>query len=228
MQHCERAAVQGNFLNRFEPFYLPFCLIVLKPQLRLSAYQSTLDTEIHDIDHDTRTDLDLVDCMNRGDLGAFEVLYRRYRDWVATLACRFTQDEDLALDVLQETFLYLLRKFPGFELRSNFKTFLYPAIKNLSIAARNKARRYQSTEAEMAAVEDAATPVASGSSDEMRQMLSRLSEEHREVLLLRFLDGLDLAEIARAMDVPLGTVKSRLHHALATLKADPKTKRFFE
>jgi len=58
--------------------------------------------------------------------------------------------------------------------------------------------------------------------------LKRLSEEHREVLLLRFMDGLDLAEIARAMDIPLGTVKSRLHNALGTLRADPRTKQFFE
>ena len=45
-------------------------------------------------------------------------------------------DENLALDVMQETFLYLLKKFPGFRLTAQMKTFLYPAVKNLSIAAR--------------------------------------------------------------------------------------------
>jgi RNA polymerase sigma-70 factor (ECF subfamily) len=130
--------------------------------------------------------------------------------------------------VLQETFLYVLKKFPGFTLTSNFKTFLYPAVKNMAIAARNKARRYQSTEAEMARVESTPAPPESGGPDNLRQILRRLSEEHREVLLLRFVDGLDLAEIAQAMDIPLGTVKSRLHNALATLRADPGTKKFFE
>src|SRR5437879_1870928 len=128
--------------------------------------------------------------MNGGDAVAFEVLYLRYRDWVARLACRFTGDEDLAMDVLQESFLYVLKKFPGFELTSAFKTFLYPAVKNLAIAARNKARRYQSTEAEMARAEGTPAPVETGNPDDLRQMLARLSEEHREVLLLRFVDGL--------------------------------------
>ena len=80
----------------------------------------------------------------------------------------------------------------------------------------------------MARVEATPAPVESGSTDDLRQILKRLSEEHREVLLLRFVDGLDLAEIARAMDIPLGTVKSRLHNALETLRADPSTKQFFE
>jgi DNA-directed RNA polymerase specialized sigma24 family protein len=47
--------------------------------------------------------------------------------------------------VLQETFLYFLRKFPGFRLTANLKTFLYPAVRHLSIAARRKAARYQTT-----------------------------------------------------------------------------------
>jgi DNA-directed RNA polymerase specialized sigma24 family protein len=72
------------------------------------------------------------------------------------LAFRFTGDEDLSLDVMQETFLYVLRKFPGFVLTSAFKTFLYPAVKNLAIAARKKARRYQSTEEEMRVAENTA------------------------------------------------------------------------
>src|SRR5689334_24418714 len=97
---------------------------------------------------DASTDQQLIAAINAGDSAAFEVLYRRYRDWVVNLAVRFTGDEDLALDVLQETFLYLLRKFPGFRLTAHLKTFLYPAVKNLSIAARRKAGRYQSTEAE--------------------------------------------------------------------------------
>ena len=175
-----------------------------------------------------RSDLELIAAINGGDSVAFEALYLRYRDWVVGLACRFTGDETAALDVLQETFLYLLKKFPGFRLTSNFKTFLYPVVKHLAISTRDKARRYQATEAEMAQIERTQAPVASSNSDDLQQILSRLSEEHREVLLLRFVDGLDLSEISRATDTPIGTVKSRLHNALATLRADPRTKQFFE
>lgn len=178
---------------------------------------------------DTRTDLELIAAMNRGDDRAFEALYVRYRDWVTALAFRFTRDESLALDVLQETFLYFLKKFPGFKLTAELKTFLYPVVKNLSIAARRKAERHQSTEGELAVLENHPTEIPTvASSDDLSVVLASLSEEHREVLLLRFVDGLNLGEIAGVMEIPLGTVKSRLHNALTTLRKDPRTKRFFE
>lgn len=177
---------------------------------------------------DTRTDLQLIAAMNGGDDGAFEVLYLRYRDWVTSLAFRFTGDDALALDVLQETFLYFLKKFPGFKLTAEMKTFLYPAVKNLSIAARRKAERHQSTEGELAVLENRpAEQSATTSSSDLSVVLAALKEEHREVLLLRFVDGLNLGEIAAAMEIPLGTVKSRLHNALASLRNDPRTKSFF-
>ena len=178
---------------------------------------------------DPRTDQLLIAAINDGDAAAFEVLYFRYRDWVVNLACRLTSSEDLALDVMQETFLYLLRKFPGFCLTANLKTFLYPPVKNLSIAARRKAGRYQSTEAEQQFLER--VPAANALPNEATDLavaLATLSEEHREVLLLRHVDGLTLAEIAKAVDIPLGTVKSRMHNALELLSQDPRTKQFFE
>jgi RNA polymerase sigma-70 factor, ECF subfamily len=90
---------------------------------------------------ETRSDAALIDAINGGDAEAFAALYHRHRDWVASLACHFTGDPDMALDVLQETFLYLLRKFPGFRLTSQLKTFLYPAVRNLSIAVKASRRR---------------------------------------------------------------------------------------
>src|SRR5436305_13385912 len=124
---------------------------------------------------DTRTDLELIAAINGGDAAAFEVLYLRYRDWVTALACRFTNDNELALDVLQETFLYFLKKFPGFALTSQLKTFLYPAVRNLSIAARRKAQRHQSTETELAALEHTAAPEApTGGPDDLAVVLANL------------------------------------------------------
>jgi RNA polymerase sigma-70 factor, ECF subfamily len=178
---------------------------------------------------DLRTDQQLIAAINAGDAAAFEVLYFRHRDWVAGMAHRLSTSEDVALDVMQETFIYLLRKFPGFRLTANLKTFLYPAVKNLSVAARRKAGRYQSTEAEQQVLEQlpAANALPNQTAD-LTAALANLSEEHREVLLLRHVDGLTLAEIAEAVGVPLGTVKSRMHNALELLRDDPRTKEFFE
>jgi RNA polymerase sigma-70 factor, ECF subfamily len=187
-----------------------------------------VDARTQEKQRDMRSDLELVTAINRGDAVGFETLYFRYRDWVVGLAYRFTEDEALAMDVLQETFLYVLKKFPGFSLTSTFKTFLYPAVRHLAIATRKKAQRYQSTEMEMARAENTPAITESSSVSELPQVLKKLSEEHREVLLLRFVDGLNLAEIAEALDIPLGTVKSRLHNALRMLRADPRTRDFFE
>src|SRR5436190_9901304 len=177
---------------------------------------------------DPRSDPQLIAAINDGDAAAFEVLYYRHRDWVVNLAHRFTGNEDLALDVLQETFLYFLRKFPGFKLTANLKTFFYPAIKNLSIAARRKAGRYQSTETEQQQLEQPPAATPADHPGDLAAALANLSADHREVLLLRYVDGLQLAEIAEATGVPLGTVKSRLHHALESLRQDKHAKQFFE
>ncbi len=176
---------------------------------------------------DSRNDLQLIAAINVGDAAAFEVLYFRYRDWVTGLAQRFTGSEDLALDVMQETFLYFLKKFPGFKLTANLKTFFYPAVKHLSIAARHKASRYQSTEGEQRLLDELAAKSSTSEAGELAVVLANLPEEQREVVLLRFVDGLSLAEIADALIIPLGTVKSRLHNALAALRQDPRTKEFF-
>jgi len=177
---------------------------------------------------DSPSDAELVAAINQGDHAAFETLYRRHRDWTVNLAFRFTGDEALALDVMQEVFLYLLRKFPGFELRAQLRTFLYPAVRNLSIGARRKAGRCQAgaDEEDLLATVPAPEVAASGT-DDLAVVLGGLTEEHREVLLLRFVDGLRLEEISEAMDIPLGTVKSRLHNALKLLRQDPRTRVLF-
>jgi RNA polymerase sigma-70 factor (ECF subfamily) len=173
-------------------------------------------------------DLELVARVNRGDEAAFAALYHRHKEWVAGLAYRWTGDHQAALDVLQETFIYFLKKFPGFKLTAKLQTFLYSAVKNLSLAARKKSARYQTLEPDSPLMEEQAVAPAAGKDEPIEAALGLLPETHREVLWLRFVDGLELSEIAAAMEIPLGTVKSRLHNALETLRQDPRTKELFE
>src|SRR6266481_1873558 len=178
---------------------------------------------------DPRSDRELIAALNAGDPLAFEVLYHRYRDWVVGLGYRLTGDREIALDVLRETFLYFVKKFPGFQLTASLKTFLYPAVKHLSINARRQSQRFQSNESELEELEfSVATDPIRAEEDTLHAVLATLSPGHREVLWLRFVDGLSLGEIAEALDLPLGTVKSRLHNALGTLRQDKRTKEFFE
>jgi RNA polymerase sigma-70 factor (ECF subfamily) len=173
---------------------------------------------------DDRSDQALIAALNGGDDRAFDALYYRYRGWVVRLAQRFTRNPDDALDVLQETFAYLARKIPGFRLTCAMTSFLYPVVKNLSIAARKKSARFAAPDPSL---EPAAGQAAHTDRGELSSALGALPEPQREVLLMRFVDDLSLQEIADALGVPLGTVKSRLHHAIATLRADPKLAEWF-
>ncbi len=169
-------------------------------------------------------DEELIGRMNEGDAEAFEVLYRRYRDWVHRLAWRFTGNPEDALDVLQETFTYLLKKSPDLRLTASMTTFLYPVVKHLSLNTRRR-RTASADEESLMAVPDPA--VAGTSRAELAAALAGLTAEHREVILMRFVDDMSLDEIAQALAIPSGTVKSRLHRGLETLRNDPRAQEYF-
>jgi RNA polymerase sigma-70 factor, ECF subfamily len=178
---------------------------------------------------DQRSDADLIEAAKAGDLAAFEGLYERYRDWVFRLALRFTGNREVALDVMQETFMHLLKRLPGFELRAQITTYLYPVTRNIAFTMMRR-RMPQALRGEGAAVPTGDDPPveSAGALAPLARALDALPLPQREVLILRYADDLGLAEIAAALGVPLGTVKSRLHNALGALRADPQLKEYFE
>ena len=173
---------------------------------------------------DRRSDGELVEAAAGGDVDAFEALYMRHRDWVVRLARRFTGSEHDSLDVLQDTFAYLLGKLPGLRLTARMTTFLYPVVKHLSVTALRRRRRHAPAEA---LPDGAASEEPRTDREELAAVLSTLPEPQREAVLMRYVDGMSLGEVAAALDVPLGTVKSRLHNALHALREDARTRRYF-
>jgi RNA polymerase sigma-70 factor (ECF subfamily) len=178
------------------------------------------------------SDQQLVEAANRGDAQAFEMLYERYRDWVHALALRFTRDHALAQDVTQDTFIYLLRKFPGFQLSAQLKTFLYPVVRH-NVWAHARSRDVQAATRPLAEHLEEIPASAGGppSSEQLRELhraVEQLDHGQREVIILRFVEDLSLQDIALAMEIPLGTVKSRLHHALSSLRENEKLRNFFQ
>jgi RNA polymerase sigma-70 factor (ECF subfamily) len=181
---------------------------------------------------DTRSDADLVAACNEGDrreaAAAFTSLYQRHRDYVLRIALRFTSDRDLAADALQEVFGYLLRQFPppgpGLVLTARLTTYLYPIAKNSTLSLQRKARREElDLDADVLPMAES----TQAANDDLDRLLATLSPERREILTLRFVDDMPLEDIAAALEIPLGTVKSRLHHAIRTLREDPAAKKFF-
>ncbi len=175
-----------------------------------------------------QTDEQLIEDANRGRAEAFEALYHRYRDYVHRLAWRFSGNSEDALDVLQDTFAYLLRKFPGFRLTVRMTTFLYPVVKHLAIARRRKRRPADLPSEAWSTLPAPPSVDTNNPRTELAAALQNLPEAQREIVLMRYADEMALAEIAVALNLPLGTVKSRLHHALTTLRTDDRARRYFQ
>jgi RNA polymerase sigma-70 factor, ECF subfamily len=177
---------------------------------------------------DDRSDDELVEACNAGDVAAFDELYRRHRDWAVRVAYRFAGDRDEALDIMQESFAYLLTKFPGFKLSARLTSFMYVVIKHNALSGRRKLRRRTLGDMpEGAATASRGDTADADSSSTLAALVERLPDAHREVLLMRAVDGMSMQEIAAALSIPVGTVKSRLHNALAALRSDPAAARYF-
>jgi RNA polymerase sigma-70 factor, ECF subfamily len=172
-------------------------------------------------DSDPRSDDQLVAAANDGDASAMAALYNRYRQWVFSLALRFTGDAEQAADVTQEAFAYLLSKFPGLRLRAKLTTLLYPAVKNTALAMKRKKKPLAAGDGIDAYLAPAHPPGPEHLDPEQHHLaaaIGRLPDGQREVLLMRAIDNMSMAEIALALGIPEGTVKSRLHHAIRTMQ----------
>lgn len=174
---------------------------------------------------DARIDAALVAKCNGGDpqarAHAFDALYRRHSARVSVWAHKFTHDEDTAAEVEQETFLYLLRRFPpvgrGLVLQAALDTLLYQTTKHLALTAERNAKRHASCGIDPDDLPAKGAPPPS----EIDKWLALLPPRQRTVLWLRFVEDYTLAEIAARLQVPLGTVKSRLRTGLAKLRRCP-------
>lgn len=160
---------------------------------------------------------------------AFQLLYLRHKDFVLRTAIGILNDPGLALDALQDTFSFVLRQFPpsgpGLQLTAKMTTYLYPIARNSAISQWRKTARTLPNDRVDPDTLPAPPPTGN---DDLDRVLRELSFERREVITLRFLRGLSLAEIAETLDLPLGTVKSRLHAAIQQLRKSRKIKQFFE
>jgi RNA polymerase sigma-70 factor (ECF subfamily) len=180
----------------------------------------------------TPTDAAVVARAQAGDRDAFRVLVERYQGRVFRLALRVMRDEEQARDVSQEAFLKVYRSIDRFEGRSSFYTWLYRLVMNLCLDAkrRDKSSRHVEWNEEVAL--DTAggvsgpTPLAAPSKslersqlrESMQKAIDGLPEDARRTFLLREVDGLSYAEIADALEIPKGTVMSRLHYARRRLR----------
>jgi len=174
-----------------------------------------------------KSDQELIEAINKGQADAFEVLYYRYHDWVFNLAWRFTGSRDDALDVMQETFAYLLKKFPGFKLTASMTTFFYPVVKHISLNIKKKNLKFSTEKYVFDEFIDPKANTKDTYPKDLAAVLGILPAELREILLMKYVDEMSQEEIAQALNIPIGTVKSRLYRALQILRENEKTQSYF-
>lgn len=166
---------------------------------------------------------DVLRRARQGDSDAFRLLVETYQTQVYRLALRMC-GESAADDVTQEAFVAAWRALPEFRGDSRFSTWLYRLTANAAIDLLRREKRHRGGE-DITALElpdDAPTPQElserSETQEAVRRAMGRLSAEHREILLLRYMQELDYGEIAAALDISEGTVKSRISRAKARLR----------
>jgi RNA polymerase sigma-70 factor, ECF subfamily len=183
-----------------------------------------VDTPSEGIDKRISDD-DLMRLTKSGQKSAFEVLYRRHRDLVLGFAIRYLNNRVLGRDVTQDIFLSLWAERDRYQPRGKFRSYLF------SIAfhrCQYVARQHASDMAKTAQAARATMPdeTADRSLAELlekerdrtvREKLANLPPKLREVMILRFVNGLSLQEIAEIKETPLGTIKVRVFRGLKRL-----------
>ena len=173
-------------------------------------------------------DRQLVERAQRGDKRAFELLVEKYQRKLGRLLARFIRDPAEVEDVTQEAFIKAYRALPGFRGDSAFYTWLYRiginTAKNYLMALGRRAPTSTEVEAEEAEgyeegehLRDINTPESLLLSKEIAQTVNatidELPEELRTAIQLREIEGMSYEDIARIMDCPIGTVRSRIFRA---------------
>ena len=171
----------------------------------------------------------IADCL-QGDSAAFGELVRRYQDRLYNTVLRLVDNAEDAQDVVQDAFLQAYQALGGFKGDSQFFTWLYRIAINTAISLKRKQRvtlRMHGSREEGGAVEpvDPSEFTQPGYALEraeqerkIQQALSRLSAEHRAVLIMKDMEGQKYEVMAEVLEVPIGTIRSRLHRARLELR----------
>lgn len=172
-------------------------------------------------------DSQLIRAACRGDSVAYGGLVRKYQDRLCTSLLHVCGSHDEAEDVAQDAFVQAYLKLSTFAGGSAFYTWLYRIAINAAISRRRRRREELSVEHTREVLglepEDDAEQaeerlMREERAGQVQRALNSLTEEHRLILVLREIDGCDYDAIARVLDLPVGTVRSRLHRARLQLK----------
>lgn len=177
------------------------------------------------------SDEDLIERFQQGDVYAYDLIVKRYKEPLLNFVYRFIGNIEEAEDIVQETFLRVYRKKHAYRRIAKFSTWIYTIAGNLSRTEIRRRRRrklfsvsdmgfdekdYEISDEEFSP-EDNAEGVLQG--ELIQKEIENLSPKFREVILLRDVQELSYEEISQIIKVPIGTVKSRVNRARTRLQS---------
>jgi RNA polymerase sigma-70 factor (ECF subfamily) len=170
-----------------------------------------------------KNDQELVEGCRQGDEGAFQELVDRYKDLVFAIIARTVQDRSRAEDVAQDVFLRIHRGLPYFRGEARLSTWIYRIVANVCV--QDHARPAFSTSLDDDRGRQREGPAVSDRRfgdlelrDRLEKAIARLPANYRLLVAAHYLDGVQYEELAEALQLPLGTVKTQLHRAKQQLR----------
>ena len=193
-------------------------------------------TDARDLDARTRADEADVARARAGDTAAFAALVRRHQDRVFSFILRMLDARDEAMELTQDVFVKAWQALPGWRPEARFSTWLLQIARNAALDQLRRRRLVQFAPLDdgMDVADTAPGPEACYASRQRQALLDhalqQIAAEHREILLLREVEGLAYGELASVLGIAEGTVKSRLARARRALLEhfDPHTGAFHE
>jgi RNA polymerase sigma-70 factor, ECF subfamily len=168
------------------------------------------------------TERELVERCRSGDEGAFQELVDRYKDLVFALIARTIQDRSRAEDLAQDVFLRIHRGLPYFRGEAHLSTWIYRIVANVCLQDHHRPPAL-SLDDERTGVRVA--PAAADRQfgdlelrDRLEKAIARLPPQYRLLIAAHYLDGVRYEDLAEALQLPLGTVKTQLHRARQQLR----------
>ena len=190
------------------------------------------------------SDEQLINMSVKGDASAFGFLVERYQNKAYAISVKIVQNHDDALDCVQDSFIKAFRSLSTFNFQSSFNTWLYRIVTNTSLDLLRKNKKYQSNipiekplsgdddddyfiqiEDRKADVENIA--ISNQTVIAVREAIGQLSEDLKKVILLFEIEQFSLIEVSKILNIPVGTVKSRLFRAREKLAILLKDKELF-
>jgi len=192
------------------------------PDKRAGATEAVRDAE-------AARDAERVERLKKGDSKAFDELFRQHREAAYRIAYRLLGNAEDALDVVQESFIHVLRGIGSFRGQSSFKTWLYRIVTHAALdwrrcrAVRSAASLDAESILEPAAKGDRRrSPTAEASAADLKEAIDKalmnVSEKNRVALVLYAIEGMSYKEVAEALGISVGTVMSRIFNARQRLR----------